>query len=135
MGLWFGEWTYEGDSPTTPLGPGGKLTRRTTGRPLLNGFAAEFIYDEKGPAGETQSLEISWYDPAAKNHDYIYLSNDGYVEQGPYTINGNLTTWDSMKAEFKGKDISGQYRWTDTFIKRNGRWQCVATHASNVAQK
>jgi hypothetical protein len=39
------------------------------------------------------------------------------------------------KSQFKGKDSSGQYRWTDTFIKRDGRWQCVATHASKVAQE
>jgi len=35
----------------------------------------------------------------------------------------------------KGKDISGEYRWTDTWIKKGGRWQCVADHASRVAQK
>jgi len=39
------------------------------------------------------------------------------------------------KGQYKGKDISGQYRWTDTFIKRDGRWQCVATHSSRIPQK
>ena len=28
--------------------------------------------------------------------------------------------------------ISGQNRFTDTFIKRNGKWQCVATHVTNI---
>jgi uncharacterized protein (TIGR02246 family) len=36
------------------------------------------------------------------------------------------------KSQFKGIDSSGQYRWTDTWIQRDGRWQCVAGHASKV---
>ena len=39
-----------------------------------------------------------------------------------------------------GKDKSGKafdrtFRWTDTFVNRNGKWQCVATHVTLVAQK
>ena len=45
-------------------------------------------------------------------------------------VTGRLT----MKAQYKGKDISGQYRWTDTWVKRSGRWQCVATHLSKIAE-
>jgi len=46
-------------------------------------------------------------------------------------VTGRTTT----KAQYKGKDVSGQYLWTDTFIKRDGRWQCVATHGSEIPQK
>lgn len=46
-------------------------------------------------------------------------------------VTGRMTT----KQRFKGKDISGQYQCTDTLIKRAGRWQCVATHISMIAQK
>jgi len=42
--------------------------------------------------------------------------------------------WTS-KETFKGQDISGQSRWTDTWVKRAGRWQCVASHGSRIAQK
>jgi ketosteroid isomerase-like protein len=42
--------------------------------------------------------------------------------------------WTS-KATFKGKDTSGQYRWTDTWVKLAGRWQCVAAHGSKIAQE
>jgi ketosteroid isomerase-like protein len=44
-----------------------------------------------------------------------------------------VTGRNTMKGQFKGKDISGQYRWTDTWVKRDGRWQCVAGHASTIA--
>jgi ketosteroid isomerase-like protein len=39
------------------------------------------------------------------------------------------------RAQLKGKDISSQYRFTDTWVKRAGRWQCVADHSSEIAQK
>jgi ketosteroid isomerase-like protein len=41
----------------------------------------------------------------------------------------------TIKGQFKGEDFSGQYQWTDTWIKKAGRWQCVASHSSKIAQK
>ena len=43
---------------TTPLGPGGKFTGRMTGRPILDGFGAEYVFVENGPSGETRTVEI-----------------------------------------------------------------------------
>ena len=40
----------------------------------------------------------------------------------------------TMKAQYKGQDVSGAYRLTDTWVKRSGRWQCVATHLSKIAE-
>jgi ketosteroid isomerase-like protein len=44
-------------------------------------------------------------------------------------VNGHSTYEETVQ----GKDISGEYRWTDTWIRKGGRWQCVADHASRVA--
>jgi len=41
----------------------------------------------------------------------------------------------TVKETYKGKDVSRQERWTDTWVKRAGRWQCVAGHSSEIAQK
>ncbi len=41
----------------------------------------------------------------------------------------------NSKEQFKGQDVSGQTRWTDTLVKRGGRWQIVASHSSRIAQK
>lgn len=40
-----------------------------------------------------------------------------------------------IKEMYKGKDVSGQERWTHTWIKRAGRWQCVASHSSEITKK
>ena len=34
---------------------------------------------------------------------------------------------DTEKSQYKGKDSSGHYLWTDVYVKRNGRWQAVAS--------
>jgi ketosteroid isomerase-like protein len=38
----------------------------------------------------------------------------------------------NLKGTFKGQDISGAYRFTDTWAKRDGKWQVVATQATKV---
>jgi ketosteroid isomerase-like protein len=46
-----------------------------------------------------------------------------------------VTGRDTVKETYKGEDVSGQHRWTHTWIKRAGRWQCVAAHSSEITQK
>jgi ketosteroid isomerase-like protein len=31
-----------------------------------------------------------------------------------------------------GQDVSGEYRFTDVFVNKNGKWQAVSTHASRL---
>jgi len=33
-----------------------------------------------------------------------------------------------------GKDFKRNYRWTDSWVNRNGNWRCVASHVSLVAK-
>jgi len=46
-------------------------------------------------------------------------------------VSGRFTA----KEMYKGKDVSGQFRTTDIFIKQAGRWRCVAGHGSKIVQK
>jgi len=34
-----------------------------------------------------------------------------------------------------GKTFSNSYRFTDTWVERNGEWQCVAAHAIALPKK
>ena len=40
-----------------------------------------------------------------------------------------------MKGRENNKDISGQERFTDVFVKKNRRWHCVATQTTSIAPK
>ena len=39
------------------------------------------------------------------------------------------------KGTYKGKDISGEYRWIDVFAKRGGRWQIVVGQGTKIAKQ
>jgi len=34
------------------------------------------------------------------------------------------------KSRYAGKDVSGHYHYTDVWVKKDGRWQVVASHGS-----
>jgi ketosteroid isomerase-like protein len=36
------------------------------------------------------------------------------------------------KGKYKGQDISGRFRWTDTFVRRAGSWQIVAGQGTPI---
>ncbi len=36
------------------------------------------------------------------------------------------------KGTYKGRDISGQYRWTDVFVKMGGKWKIVAGQGTPI---
>jgi hypothetical protein len=38
------------------------------------------------------------------------------------------------KGKYKGVDFSSNERWIDVFVKKNGRWQFVASHSTNIAK-
>jgi ketosteroid isomerase-like protein len=56
-----------------------------------------------------------------------------------HPINKDAAVVTGMAREV-GKDKSGKafdrtFRWTDTFVNHNGKWECVATHVTLVAQR
>lgn len=46
-----------------------------------------------------------------------------------------VTGHNTNQAQYKGVDKSGRYQWTDTWVRRDGHWQCVATHGSKIVEK
>lgn len=42
---------------------------------------------------------------------------------------------DESKGSYKGKDTSGRWTWTDVFVKRQGRWQAVASQSAPVIKQ
>jgi len=41
----------------------------------------------------------------------------------------------TTKTRLAGKETTNKLRFTDTWVKRDGRWKCVAAHNSTIAQK
>ena len=43
-----------------------------------------------------------------------------------------LTGRFTQKVTYKGQTLSGQFRYTDVYVKRDGRWQAVSAHSSRI---
>ena len=72
-----------------------------------------------------------------KENDTLEKATNSDVVVHP--INNDAAVVTGMAHEV-GKDKSGKtfdrtFRWTDTFVNHNGKWQCVATQVTLVAQK
>ena len=39
------------------------------------------------------------------------------------------------KGTYKGKDITGEYRWLDVFVKRDGKWQIAVDQGTQIAKQ
>ena len=46
-----------------------------------------------------------------------------------------ITAVTRAKGKFMEQEFSTQERATDVFVKRGGRWQCVLTHLTRLAEK
>jgi len=67
-----------------------------------------------------------------------HLSTSGVLDNIRVRVYGDaavVTGRRIMKGLFQGKEYRSPYLWTDIFIKRGGRWQCVASHVSKAAGK
>jgi len=62
---------------------------------------------------------------------FISVANDDYKVR-VYGKAAVVTYRFTGKWQYKGQDVSGQYRETDTLVKSAGRWQCVAVHYSKI---
>jgi hypothetical protein len=36
---------------------------------------------------------------------------------------------------YRGKDTSGRFRWMDVWVRREGRWQCVASTVARITSR
>ncbi len=82
-----------------------------------------------GPDGTVQSKAQVMAD--LKSGDLKIQSAS--IDDAKVQVHGNtaiVTYGSNDKGTYKGKDISGKTRWTDVFVKLNGRWQVVASHGS-----
>jgi hypothetical protein len=89
LAMWHGEWAYQIIGLKTQVGPAYTATGKMIGRALQNGFVCECVFAEKGSSGETQGVELIWYDTAAKRYAFFYLRGDGSIEQGPLVLTAN----------------------------------------------
>ena len=109
--VWNGDWTYEGETMATPLGPADKFTGKVTIRMILDGFFQENLFEEKHPSGLFHSILITAYDPVNKKYTADSYGSDGSIGIGTVAFDGIV--WDSSgtlivgskQYKVRGKDV------------------------------
>ncbi len=91
-------------------------------------LATEFQANYVGLVGNKKQF-LSILKSSTSKTESAVISDMKAIVFGDRAIVNGLST---EKSSLAGKDTSGQYRWTDVFVKRDGRWQCVTGYAAKV---
>lgn len=87
-----------------------------------------------GPDGTTTGRSDDVNDVKSGNFKAEMIGFDDlkvYVYRNAAVVTGKVTLKNCM---YRGHDISGQYRFTDTWSRTNGGWQIVASQSGSVAK-
>jgi ketosteroid isomerase-like protein len=97
-------------------------------RNIADGFV---MTDEDGVMTDKPAI-LQWVKGKLNNYSSFSHENLKVKVYGDTAIATGIA---SIKGTFKGKDATGKYPWTDTFVKVGGKWQCVASHNSKLPSK
>ena len=126
-------------SAQTPSGPEQELAsvERAWGEALIlrdtaaleKLYASEYLFTDPFGAVVTRDQDIA----NVKSGDFVLKSFEiSDVKVRVYGDVGVMTGLNRSQASFKGADASGDYRFTDVFVKRDGRWQVITSHLTRV---
>ena len=92
-------------------------------------LADEFLGTDSGGNTSNKELEIA----ASKSGDFMVQSFKlSELKVHVYGDVATVTGINLMAAAYKGRNVGGRYRFTNVFVKRDGRWQCVLAHSSHI---
>jgi ketosteroid isomerase-like protein len=94
--------------------------------------ASDWMFTD--PAGHLFTKAQVVADLKSGTMDFVSFHNDD-LQVRVYGDTAIVYGLETEKSSYQGKDISGQYRFTDVFVKRDGRWWAVATHGSRVTKE
>ncbi len=86
-----------------------------------SGDKAQDVKDIESGALSADSWEIADLKVNVLDNDSAVVSGRSIVKGGKYKMSDGKT-----------QDISGEYRWIDTYARRNGQWQVVAGASTPV---
>ena len=83
------------------------------------------------PDGET-STKAQFLADLTSGDLKIEASTNSDMKVQSYGTAAVVTYRSTDKGSYKGRDISGEYRWTDFFVNKDGQWQLVGAHGCPV---
>jgi ketosteroid isomerase-like protein len=94
-------------------------------------YADEFISTDSEGMVWTKSQDIA-IDTAGASRVTAFTLQDLRVQvfRDAAVVTGRIVTKGTLQGEYS----EGRSRFTDVFVKRDGRWQCVANHTTAVGE-
>jgi ketosteroid isomerase-like protein len=110
------------------------LVKRDTAS-LQQFYADEYLYTDPDGLVWDKAKDLANLTSGSAARLSAYKLDDTRVRM--YGDVAVVTGRNTIKGVFERvySDVSGAYRFTDVFVKRNGRWQCIASQASRIVER
>jgi ketosteroid isomerase-like protein len=89
----------------------------------------DYIFTNQDAVMRTKAQMVSAYESGSIKYESVKFDD---LKVHAYGDTAVVTGRSTVKGTDGGKDISGQYRYTRVYVKRQGRWQLVATQTTTI---
>lgn len=89
----------------------------------------DYVYTNQDAVVRTKAQMVSAYDSGSLKYESAKFDE---IKVHAYGDTAVVTGRNTTKGKDNGKDFVGQFRYTRVYVKRQGRWQLVATQATRI---
>lgn len=91
----------------------------------------DYVYTNQDAVVRTKAQMMSAYNSGSLKYESVMFDE---IKVHAYGDTAVVTGRNTAKGQDNGKDIGGQYRYTRVYVKRQGRWQLVATQGTRIPE-
>ena len=89
----------------------------------------DYVFTNQDALVRTKAQMVSAYESGSIKYESVKLDD---LKVHAYGDTAVVTGRSTVKGTDNAKDISGQFRYTRVYVKRQGRWQLVATQLTHI---
>jgi ketosteroid isomerase-like protein len=91
----------------------------------------DYVFTNQDAVIRTKAQMVSAYDSGSIKYESVKFDE---IKVHAYRDTAVVTGRNTAKGQDNGKDISGQFRYTRVYVKRQGKWQLVATQSTRIPE-
>jgi uncharacterized protein (TIGR02246 family) len=89
----------------------------------------DYVFTNQDAVVRTKAQMVAAYESGSIKYE---SSKFDEIKVQAYGDTAVVTGRQTLKGQDSGKDLSGQFRYTRVYVKRQGRWQLVATQVTRI---
>ncbi len=89
----------------------------------------DYVFTNQDALVRTKAQMMSAYESGSIKYESLKFDD---LKVHAYGDSAVITGRSTSKGQDNGKDISGQYRYTRVYVKRQGKWQLAATQVTRI---